>query len=101
MSRQASAPTDVGSTYRCAPHVVWTRDVDRVLLVDSEGERAWELDGLEAAIWDWLAMGYPYDKVVDFVSLVLACSQDEAGKTLEAALDAWRQAGLVERVGED
>lgn len=100
MSRGAIPSTVDKWVYRCAPDFVWVRDAERVIVVDSEGGRSWSLDGIEAAIWDWLAMGYSYPKIVGFVSLILKRSQDETGAVLQDTLRRWYRAGLVQWEGE-
>ena len=100
MSWEAILPTVERSVYRCAPHIVWIRDADRVILVDPDNERSWLLHGIEAAIWDWLTVGYEYERIVGLLSLILQSSEDEAGATLTDALRRWCHAGLVQ-LGRD
>ncbi len=87
-------------TYRCAPAITWLREANQILLVDVERGRFWFIHGLEAAIWDFLALAYPYEKIVRFLSLLLRTSTGEAEKTLLAALRGWQGLGIVQIVEE-
>lgn len=82
--------------YRCAPAITWVKDTDQILLVDAEREQFWLIQGVEAAIWDFLALAYPYEKIVRFLSLIQSISTDEAEETLQLALCSWQRAGIVQ-----
>lgn len=84
--------------HRCAPAIAWVRDADHTLLVDMERGRSWSLQGVEAAIWDWLASGTPYERVVRFLCLVLRTSEEEAKDALSATLDHWQDAGITHTI---
>lgn len=99
MSEHTKSLAVEGVAYCCAPHVVWARDVERVILVDSQDGRSWALDGIEAAVWDWLATGYPYERVVHFVALTRKTLESEAGARLDSILRRWCDAGLIQQGG--
>ena len=82
-------------TYRCAPAIAWLRDADQILLVDGQRGLSWFIRGVEAAIWDWLCLAYPYPRIVRFVSLLLRTSTEEAERRLLATLRGWREAGIL------
>lgn len=86
--------------YRCAPAITWLRDADRTLLVDAERGQSWPIHGVEAAIWDFLTLAYPYEKIVHFLSLLMTASSAEAERTLLAALRGWQRTGIVQIVKE-
>jgi hypothetical protein len=87
---------DGGVVYRCAPEVAWVRDAGRVLLVDPERGRTWSLGGVEAAIWDWLVLGYGYEEIARYLSLILRTSKEEAGRALLGVLLCWQDGGIVQ-----
>jgi hypothetical protein len=80
---------------------VWLRDARQVLLVDPAQERAWALEGVEAAIWDWLTLDYADDQIVVFLSLLLKTSAARAARRLRDVLRAWQAAGILQVVEED
>ncbi len=100
MLDKATHPSDEWLAYRCTPAITWVKDANQILLVDAEREQFWFIQGVEAAIWDFLALAYPYEKIVHFLSLMQDTSTDEAEKTLRASLFGWQKAGIVQLVGE-
>jgi hypothetical protein len=108
VSRDAKCPQDGGSNgsqlsegdeglvYRCAPEVAWVRDAGRILLVDLARGRTWSLGGVEAAIWDWLVLGYGCEEIARYLSLLLRTSKEEAGRALLGVLLCWQDGGIVQ-----
>lgn len=84
------------STYRCAPTVVWVKDAGQTILVEEAGRNSWILRGEEAAIWDWLTLNHPFERIVRFLSVISGTSADEARKALLAILQRWEKAGIVQ-----
>ena len=82
----------------CAPGIVWVQDTERILLVHAERKQVWPLTGLEAALWDWLALHYDHGAIVCFFSLILRTSQQDAERLLSATLHYWQETGIVSRV---
>ena len=99
MNGQATPRTAEQLFYRCAPTIVWARDEGRVIVVDDQDKRSWLLDGIEAAIWDWVTMGYAHPRIVSMVSLTLKGSDAQAETLLENTLHRWYLAGLVQLEG--
>ncbi len=83
-------------TYRCSPSIVWVKDAEQTLVVDRETEQSWVLCDVEAVVWDLLAVGYSYHRIVPLLSLILSLSVDEAGHTLAGVLQKWQDAGIVQ-----
>jgi len=101
MTNEMTSPNGPAAIcYRCAPAVTWVRDADQTLLVDAEGGGHWSLRGAEAAVWDWLVLAYPYERIVRFLSLLLRVPAGQVGKVLCSTLLAWQDAGIVQAVGE-
>ena len=90
-----------GFFYQCSPDITWVRDTGGTLLVDAVRAQAWSLSGVEASIWEWLTLAYPYDKVVHFLSVLLRIRADEAEETLLSALRGWLAAGILQISGEN
>lgn len=99
MNSQATPGRAEQLVYRCAPTLVWVRDEGHVIVVDAQNARSWLLDGIEAAIWDWVTMGYSYPRIVNLASLILKGSQAQAETQLEETLHRWHRAGLVQLEG--
>jgi hypothetical protein len=87
--------------YCCAPGVVWVKDAGQTILAEQEGERGWILRGVEAATWDLLTLGYPFEKTVRFLSVLLEVPMQEARNTLRATLQEWEGAGIVCATGSN
>lgn len=81
--------------YRCAPTIAWVKDATQTILVEEDKGRSWSLQGLEAVIWDLLALGYSLEKITCFLSVLLGSSGEEAEEELFAILHKWEKAGVV------
>jgi hypothetical protein len=89
------------SCYRCAPGIVWVRDAEQAILVDEERGRDWRLEGVEAAIWDWLAGGYDAVRIAHFLALATGIPVAEAWRSLRAVIEGWQAEGILEGNGCD
>ena len=83
-------------TYRCSPSIAWVKDAGQTLVVDRETRQSWTLRGMEAVVWDLLAVGYPHRKIIPMLSLIHSLSVEEAKDALAEVLRKWREAGLVQ-----
>jgi hypothetical protein len=95
-----ASPDDAGLVYDCASDITWVRDADRILLVDAKKEQFWSLQGVEAAMWDWLTLAYPYEKIVRFLSLLSRVPAGEAERKFLTTLRGWQELGIVQAVEE-
>ena len=86
--------------YRCSPDITWVRDAGQTLLVDAQRRLFWSLEGAEAAVWDWLTLAYPYDKIVHFLSLLLSATTGEAQRMLVETLRSWQVRGILQVMGD-
>ncbi len=82
-------------TYVCAPAIGWVKDLGQTLLVDDEGQQSWVLHGMDAAIWDLLALGYSLERTADFVAVLSTISRNEASMRLLATIQRWEEAGIL------
>jgi hypothetical protein len=85
-------------TYRCAPTIRWVKDANRTLVVEAEKGRAWSLDGVEAVVWDLLALDYPAGRIARFLAMLLGESREEAGARLLTMIQAWEETGILQAV---
>jgi len=86
--------------YCCSPAIVWARDAGHILLLDRETGQSWSLRDEEEVIWDLLAVGHSYEKIVQILSLTLSLSAEQADHTLFSVLQNWRDAGIVQVSGD-
>ena len=86
--------------YRCAPSIVWTKDVDQTVVVNQETRYSCSFRGADAVTWDLVTMGYSYRRIVRMLSLIFSLSVEEAEGILVGALRQWRDAGIVRVSGE-
>lgn len=84
------------STYCCVPTIVWVKDAEQTILIETVGKRSWIIRGMEAAIWDWLTLNHPAERVVRFLSALSGTSTEEARKVLSSILQGWEKAGIVQ-----
>jgi hypothetical protein len=85
--------------YRCSPSIVWVNDAEQTLVVDKETKQSWVLRGTEAVVWDLLAVGYSYQRIVPMLSLILSLSVEEAEHTLTGVLRKWQDASIIRVAG--
>jgi hypothetical protein len=81
--------------------MVWTRDVERSLLIDRETGASWTLEGVEATVWDLLVLGYPYPKVTGILAALLGRPAEKAEEFLAQTLAEWHREGIVEVAGKE
>ena len=84
-----------GVVLRCAPSAIWTKDAELTLVVDRERGSSWMLTGTEQVVWDLLTLGYSLEQLVEFASVFLGVSPEEADETILAICRAWVRAGLL------
>jgi len=87
-------------TFRCNPAIAWVKDEAQTLLVDEEHGCCWSLRGVQAVIWDLLALGYPIERQIEFLALLEDGPGAEAEKTLATTVQAWHQAGILQPAEE-
>jgi hypothetical protein len=85
--------------YRCGPAIAWVKDADRIFLVQEGEAQSWSLDGVEAIVWDLLALNYPLKQLTSFLSVLLNVSSEEANHTLLDVLRKWEKAGILQAEG--
>jgi hypothetical protein len=83
-------------TYVCAPAIRWVKDLDQTILVDYDGQQSWILQGIDAAIWDLLTLGYGLEQTADFLAVLLTISSGEASHRLLATIQRWEQEGILQ-----
>jgi hypothetical protein len=88
--------TDRASAYRCVSDIVWVKDAEQTILIEKAGKRSWIIRREEAAIWDWLTLNHPSERIVRFLSVLSGTSTEEAKKALAAILQEWEKAGIVQ-----
>ena len=89
-----------GVTYGCRPSIVWTREQERTLLIDRETGASWTIEGMEAAVWDLLVLGYSYPRAARILSVLPGVRPEEAREVLLTTLAEWRREGILEISGK-
>lgn len=82
-------------TYSCSPRVSWAVDAGQIIVVDEQQGRHYCLRGVEAAVWDWLTLAYPYPRLLTLLANLLAVSPAQAAVPLHAMLRQWADMGLL------
>lgn len=85
------------AVYTCPPHITWVKDSQHTIIIDEQQGRSHILRGPEAAIWSWLTLAYSYPKLCRLLAALLDQSPAQAEQRLQATLETWRQAGLLQR----
>lgn len=82
-------------TFCCPPSVVWAQEDGYALVVDSASGQSWELEGVEADLWTWLACGRTFDQLVSLMACLLPEGAN-AEATILSVLRGWVERGLVQ-----
>ena len=96
MSRATGAAGVPVRAYRCAPAIVWVKDLGQTVLVERESERRWFIHSTEAMVWDLLTLDYAFESIVRFLAVMLEIPVDNAQGTLLAILHGWEELGIVQ-----
>lgn len=83
-------------TYQPKSSIRYVVETDQTRLIDEQRGLSWSLQGGEATIWDLLNSGYPYQKIVHFISLLSDLSVVNAEKVVLTALRTWAAQGILE-----
>ncbi len=78
-----------------APGVSWCQDTAQVLIVLAPTGQAFQLTGLDAAVWGWFSLCYSYADVLEFARAFLNLPVDQAAQRLEVILARWLDLGLL------
>jgi hypothetical protein len=80
----------------CPESVRWVNDAGQILVIDERRGVTHTLRGVEAAVWDWLTLAYPYPALVEMLAALLTLPSDQSAERLGDILAAWQTAGLLE-----
>jgi hypothetical protein len=81
----------------CRPCVRWVKDSNQILIVDEQVNTPTVLRGVEAAVWDWLMLGYNLPDVTELLAVLCNESQSLAETRLCGLLQGWLKSGLLNR----
>jgi hypothetical protein len=87
--------------YRCSPSILWLKDADQTILIDSENGETWSLRGVEAVIWDLLTLNYTSQMIAGVLPLLTGQAGAEPWSTFRALVQAWEKAGILCPTAED
>lgn len=85
-------------TYFCPPHIRWAYDAACILVVNEQTRQAHMLVAEEAAIWDWLMLGYSYAQLIQFIAASSDLPTVQAENHLRQQLQTWQESGLLQKV---
>ncbi|MBP7998232.1 MAG: hypothetical protein KA314_29255 [Chloroflexi bacterium] len=83
------------TVYRCPASVLWVQDAAALIVVNETTQMTYRLEGFAAALWNWLALGYAYPRLMAFVMAWYALPASQARDLLQKQLDLWQEAGLL------
>ena len=75
--------------------VSWIKDREQIIVMDEQRQEVFVLLGVEAVVWSYLVLTYPYSKIVRSLTLMLEVSSEEAEKRLWTIFQKWIRAGLL------
>ena len=81
--------------YHPSSKLRWINDQDRIIIVDERSGLSHELDGLQAAIWDWLTFSPSHLQLVSYLVALSALPEDEAESMLKKIIEDWHQDNLL------
>jgi hypothetical protein len=79
----------------CSPCLRWVKDSDQILVVDERINTPTVLQGVEAAVWDWLMLGYNLPDVSELLAVLCNESQVLAETRLFGLLQGWLKSGWL------
>jgi len=74
----------------------WCQDTNRVLVIDEQSGLAVSLAGLDAAVWNWFGLSYPYEDVLELTRVFVDLPEEETRARLNQILVNWVESGLLE-----
>lgn len=83
-----------------SPAVCWVRDADCTFIINDETRQVIRLMGAAAVVWDWLNLGYSFEKTARMLALVQAVPVPQAEQHLLTFLADWRASGLLDAEAE-
>ncbi|HEX3049672.1 MAG TPA: hypothetical protein VHP83_03375 [Aggregatilineaceae bacterium] len=95
----AATATGAGTSVilTCPDQLRWVHDAQWIWIVDPRTGTTHCLDGIEAAVWGWMMLGYSYPRLVALLGPLLNLERLEAQQHLNTLLQTWISAGLLER----
>ncbi|HRQ42017.1 MAG TPA: hypothetical protein PLD25_29205 [Chloroflexota bacterium] len=91
------AEPDAPQIFLCPPHIRWAYESAHILVVNEATGQAHLLVGEEAAIWDWLMLGYSYARIKQFIAASTDRPTPQAEYHLRQQLAAWQERGLLQK----
>jgi uncharacterized protein len=82
------------TTYRIAPELKWTVEMQGLLLVDGQGKNHW-LSYPKAALWDLISRSQPAGKVCSIMAYVAALNPRATEELILESLEEWTGLGLL------
>ena len=82
------------SNYQRARDIHWVIDARQTIVINQKSGAVFCLTGIEAAIWSWLTLSYPYQTMLELIS---GMEQTEAAPLLHKTVQKWRALGLLEK----
>jgi hypothetical protein len=81
------------------PSLRWCQESNHVLVIVEQTGMAVRLTGLDAAVWKWLTLSYPYETVLRFAEAFLKLPDAETRTRLNQTLHDWVELGLLVEEG--
>ena len=75
--------------------ILSVRDQAGTFVIDHERRIYWLLTGLEADIWDWFNLNYPFEEIVCFTARYLDVSDNTAKDHVFEVLHKWFSSGIL------
>lgn len=75
--------------------VFWVKDRGQILVLDEKRQEIHVLRGVEAAVWGWLVLNYPYEKMVRSLTLMLGTSTEETQECLSTIIQKLISTGIL------
>ena len=96
-SSQCDGITLREETWTVSPHISWVVDRMKTILVHESTGKVSILQGIQAAVWSWLNLGYPYPILLEFIACLSKVSPSVAQVELDQMLIEWQGLGFVDR----
>ena len=81
--------------YRLAAGVSWTVEPGGIFLTHNSGAAVLRLAYPEAAMWDWMSRGEPWEGLIRKTRAAAKLEEADAERVVREALRAWVEAGWL------
>ncbi len=77
------------------PFIKWSIESRGIFLINTVSKKSQFLDYPQAALWDLLSRGYPYDQIITMLSAILSKDKEGVKTIVQISIEEWLQNGFL------